>query len=146
MSIEQHQDFHIVRRIIRSFAPEYRLLATANLKPGEYVLDSARKTIEVAEGTEIHEAVAKMLFLMGHIALEDTPLFAPLFGKHLVNHKGKEADLVLALAELGCQADLLAAQSAIKILTSFWDIPLDEAHQLVDGCRMAQEEWRQYFS
>lgn len=146
MSIEQHQEFHIVRRILRSFAPEYRLLATSNLKIGDYVLDSNRKTIEVAEGTDIHEAVAKMLFLMGHVSLETNPVFAPLFGKHLHNHKGKEVELVTALAELGSQADLIAAQWATKVFTSFWEISEKDAHDLVDGCRMAQEEWHQYFS
>lgn len=145
MSIEQHQEFHVARRILRSLAPEYRLLATENLKSGDYLLDSRLKTIEIAEKTEIIEAIAKLLFLMGHVSLEKEPVFAPLFGKNISEYKGKENELITALVELGLEADKIAASWAVNVFCSFWDISHSEAKTLIESCLMTEDEWRKYF-
>lgn len=146
MSIEQHQDFHIARRVLRSIAPEYRLVATPIIAKGAFALDHVKKTLEVAEGTAVEEAVAKILFLMGHVVLQDNPIFLPLSGKNFHRYIGREPELISALAELGAQADFLAAQWSLQMFLAFWDIPTEKAQLLIESLRWSEEEWLQYFS
>jgi len=146
MSIEQHQDFHVARRVLRALAPEYRLLATPGIAAGHFAMDQTRKTLEVAEGTPVNEAVAKLLFLMGHIVLVDHATFAPLYGKGLERYKGKEDELISALAELGEQADVTASRWAHRVFLMFWDISSENAEELLEQCKWSRQEWKKYFT
>jgi|GEM_PF-4009843 len=146
MSIEQLQDFHQIRRILRAVAPEFRTLATNNLPSGEYALDLKKKTIEIGEGTPIKEAVNLMLFSVGHVLLTSDDKYDLFHGKGIAQWTGSEQDLVENLSELGESADGIAAKWAIDTLQAYWQQTEEQAKAEIDPLRMNKREWQSYFS
>ena len=146
MSIEQLQDFHQVRRILRAVAPEFRTLATNNLSSGEYALDVTKKTIEIGEGTPIKEAVNLMLFSVGHVLLRSNDKYELLFGKGIAQWSKSEEELIDNLSDLGESADAVAAKWAVDTLQAYWQQSEEEAKAAIDPLRMNKSEWRSYFS
>lgn len=146
MSIEQQQDFHQVRRILRAVAPDFRILATSAIKPGEYALDVQRKTIEVGEGTPIMEAVGCSLFSIGHLLLRNDESFSLFFGNGISDWKKSEGELVDELAEQGVSADQAAYLWAVSTIQAYWQLSEDDAKQRIGELRSSKEEWLKYFS
>jgi hypothetical protein len=146
VSIEQSNEIHLVRRILRAIAPEFRLLASSNLQAGESVLDAEAKTIEVGEATPIMEAVAAMLFQIGHLCLRNDPEFELLFGVGVAQWKFTEAELIDTLADLGQRADSNAARWAGEVLQDYWPVTSTRAKELMERQCWGRTEWREYFS
>jgi hypothetical protein len=147
MSIEQRQDFHVVRRLLKVIAPDFRLLASTALAPGDSVVDVRRRTIEVGESTEIMQAVGSLLFQIGHLILHNThPDFGIFFGRGLDQYEGKEDELVDKLSELGVEADRFASFWAKEIFKSYWPIKEEKVDEIIDDYCMDREQWKKYWA
>lgn len=147
MSIEQQQDFHVVRRILRVIAPDFRLLASADLDPGISVIDVQRHTIEVGETTEIMQAVGSMLFQIGHLMLRHNhPDFDIFFGRDLEQYEGREDELVDKLSGLGVDADRFAYRWATEIFKAYWPIQEKKADEIVGQYCWNRDQWKEYWS
>lgn len=145
MSIEQSNDFHVVRRLCKALAPEYRLLANIELKPGESVLDVRRKTVEVAENDDLHEALATLFFQIGHIILVPEPTLGLFFGKGLGRYQGTDEMLINDLAKQGARADRIASEWAARVFPSYFHIDQEAAKKYIDALRWDETQWRDYF-
>jgi hypothetical protein len=146
MSIEQLGDFHLVRRVLKTVAPEYRLLASSDLEAGESVLDVDRKTVEVGEATPMLEAVAAMLFNIGHLRHRDTQKFSLLFGKGVSAWQHTEDKLINALAHAGMVVDRLSAAWAEIVFCQYWNVEPTQARTMIQRYVWSQSDWKQYFS
>lgn len=146
MSVEQMNEFHVVRRILRALAPEYRLLASNNIQPGESVLDVTQKTIEVGETQDTFQAVSSLLFQIGHLMLKSNPEFGLLFGKGIREYPGNPDELIFQLASLGTRADVAAMAWASKIFESYWPLRHERIQSLLAQHVWGHEEWQEYFS
>lgn len=145
MSIEQHQDFHQVRRILKVVAPGFRILANEGLEENQAVCDVYNKTIEVGEKTEITQAVGALLFQIGHLLLRHHPDYSLFFGQGLSQYKEKEKELIEKLSELGVKADQSASRWANEIFQAYWPAK-DCGPQLIDRYKWSKQEWKEYFS
>lgn len=143
-SIEQSNTFHMVRRVAKLIAPDYRVFATLQLQPQDCVLDLAQKTIEVGENTEPLQAAVAVLFQLGHIRLQESPDFAEHSGKfpEAIN----ETRLISKLVKQGLKADKLAAQWATEILISTFNVPENNAKALTKSFCWSEEDWKTYYS
>jgi hypothetical protein len=139
-------DFHVVRRIVRALAPDYRLLASHEISPGESVLDVTKKTIEVGETRESLEAIPSLLFQVGHLLLRKDPVFGLLFGDDISSWRDTEEDLIEELADLGVKADKSAVRWATSIFQSYWSLPYAQASELIGQYAWTRSEWKEYFS
>lgn len=147
MSIEQRQDFHVVRRLLKVIAPEYRLLASSELSPGDSVIDVKRRTIEVGESTDIMQAVGSLLFQIGHLILRRThPDFDIFFGHGLEQYKDREDELIDKLSGLGVQADRFASFWAKEIFKAYWPIKEDRADEIIDDYCWNRDQWKEYWA
>lgn len=147
MSIEQQQDFHVVRRLLRVIAPDFRLLASSELSPGDSVIDVRRRTIEVGETTEIMQAVGSLLFQIGHLMLRHNhPDFDIFFGRGLEKYRGREDELIDKLSGLGVSADRFAYRWATEIFKSYWPVQENKADEIINRYCWNREQWREYWS
>ena len=146
MSIEQLQDFHQIRRILWVVAPEYVVLANEALHPGEIVLDVGTKHLEVGEGTDINEAVAALLFQIGHLKLRNLPECGLFFGHGVRGWVGHEVKLINRLAHIGQKVDAFAADWAKKSFRAFFPDRESGVDNLIDSYVWKKAEWRKYFS
>lgn len=146
MSIEQSNDFHVVRRLCKALAPEYRLLANSELKAGESILDVARKTVEVAENDDLLQALASLFFQIGHIILVPEPTLALFYGRGLGRYQGTDEMLINDLVKQGARADRIAAEWALKVFPSYFHIPKEQAHERINAMCWDEVQWREYFS
>lgn len=121
-------------------------MATVNLKPGEYVLDCARKTIEVGENTPIKDAVHSMLFSVGHLLLRNNEKYELLFGVGIREWRKSEAQLIDDLSDLGESADRVAGKWAIDTLQMYWQYSAEEGEAAIAHLRMNKKEWSEYFA
>ena len=145
MSIEQTNDFHMVRRLARIIAPEYRLFATENLPNDHCVLDVQRKKIEVKESGDTYNTIANVLFALGHVRLQNDPAYHLLFGEGIKAWQLSEEALVDKLARQGSKADKSAAAWAASVFRSYWPNKPDYQN-VFDGLVWSFAEWKAYFS
>jgi len=144
-SIEQSGTFHLARRIAKTVAPEFRIFATDQLKPGEIVLDLRRKTIEICETCDEMQAVAGVLFQLGHVRLmgrDGTDLEAH-FGK--ISPTADETFLVKDIIKQGIIADKLASEWATSVLSNTWNMDVSAAASLIDEYVWTEADWRSYY-
>lgn len=146
MSVEQTNDFHVVRRILRTLAPEYRILARRDLEAGSSVLDVKRRTVEVGETPDVMQAVSSLLFQIGHLRLSQDAQYDLFFGKGLSRWKGPIDVLIDRLARLGARADRLASQWASSIFQSYWAIDPKISDDTMHQHTWRYGEWKEYFS
>ena len=147
MSIEQQQDFHVVRRLLKVIAPDFRLLASEAVEPGDSVIDVKRRTIEVGENTEIFQAVGSLLFQMGHLMLRHNhPDFDIFFGQDLDKWIGREDDLIEKLSGLGVEADRFASRWAKTVFIAYWPIDEMKVDEIIDQYTMNRDQWKEYWS
>jgi hypothetical protein len=146
LSIEQLPAFHMVRRILKAVAPDFRLLANPQLEPGVSALDVSQKTVEISEDTEIFQAVAALLFQIGHLVLLKDQKYDLLFGRGFSSWVGSEGALVDRLSDLGVDADIFASNWALMVLISYWPLSDKKAKQLLSPYAWHKKDWTQYFN
>lgn len=144
-SIEQYSDFHVVRRILSSVEPTFRLVANPSLIKGGVALDCRKKTIEVGEGSDMKIALAAMLFSIGHLFLKRAGRYNYLFGEGLSFYKGDDSDLIEKLISDGVEADKLAMSWASQALQLFWGMTREEALDLVSRYVWDELLWTWHF-
>lgn len=69
MSLEQQNDFVILRRILRAVCPEYVIYTKSDMQPGQAFLDPDRQTIVLSDHTEVNMAIAAALFQIGKLKI-----------------------------------------------------------------------------
>lgn len=148
MSLEQTHSMHRARRILKALAPDFHFVATNRLEAEECVLDLNGKTIEIAEVTPMDQAVAAVLFNIGHIYVRAThPKYRLFYGsQELHAWHGREPKLIRKLARLGVITDKLAAQWALEAYVAYWPIQEDAARSLVARYVWPYNAWLNYFS
>lgn len=133
MSIERSPQFHQIRRILKTVAPDYRILANPGLKPGFSALDLRKKTIEIAEESSNKDSIPALIFQIGHA----------IYHKHY----GVEiSDSPENLARKNVEIDAFASGWTVDVLFSFFNFKLDDARNTVNGLVWSYEDWLSYFS
>jgi hypothetical protein len=143
-SVEQSQDFHVVRRVAALVAPGWRLFATPRLEAGAVALDLTRRTIELGEGTGAVELVAYAMFGLGQIRQQQRVRFNEFFGRGLRGWKGTDEELLNTLANQGVLADRDALGWARRALDAFW--PATDFSGALKNCAWQYNDWVRYFS
>lgn len=133
MSFERSSQFHQVRRILRTVAPDFRILANPNLKVGFSAIDFKKKTIEVSESeVVVEEIITSLLFQIGQA----------IWHKHHLSSSKTLDDFV----DESIKTDQFAAEWAVRVLLFFFSIQIDEARKQVDRLVWSREDWVFYFS
>lgn len=146
MSVEQTNDFHIVRRIVRMIAPDYRLFASSRVPEHACVLDIRQKTIEVGESNDVFQAISALLFQLGHLRLRNEPRYALFFGDGIREWQDSPEALVEKLARQGSKIDHAAVGWASSIFRSYWPDRPDITDTLMNLYVWNPEQWREYFN
>jgi hypothetical protein len=146
VSIEQTNDFHLVRRLARIIAPDFRLFATARVPDYACVLDLKKKTIEVGESDDIFRVIPALLFQLGHLKQKDDPRYALFNGNGVSEWPGSMDALVEKMSRQGVKADFEAAKWASSVFRSYWPDREDIEADLFDRYVSKLSEWRQYFN
>ncbi len=134
MSLERSSQFHQVRRILKTVAPDFRILANPELNAGFSALDLKKKTIEISESEEIvDDAVSSLLFQIGHA----------IWHKHNSVNLNQNAD---QLAAENFLIDQFALDWGTKVLTMFFGFRYDKAHNCMTRLVWSEEDWVFYFS
>jgi hypothetical protein len=102
------------------------------------------KTVEVGEETPVIEAVAALLFQIGHLVAKKQKRFAVLFGEGIRSWKESEEALLNRLAHDGHLVDRLASAWAQIVFRQYWDTP--EGEDLIRRHIWTTREWNEYFS
>lgn len=134
MNLERSSQFHQVRRILKTVAPDFRILANPGLAPGFSILDLQKKTIEVPEeGDSIEETVSCLLFQVGHAVWH--------------RYNGIDADgSTDHLAKQNVIIDQFASDWAIRAMASLFSFRFNEAQQRITRLVWSYEDWVSYFS
>lgn len=135
-SLEQNRKVHLARRLMRLFAPDFRIVALSDLPEKASVLDLSRKTIEISEECSVTEALAAILFSVGHLKARSQGLYTRHFGL-------KNASLDDLITE-GVQADSFAARWAYTQLVEVFHV--DDASRLLQVLVWDEATWRNYYS
>ncbi len=151
MSIEQTNDFHIVKRMVRTISPEYRVLASPRIPAGSCVMDAIQKTIELGESQDIPEAIAVLLFQVGHLRMSKDPRYAMFYGsgkpgKRIRDWKGTPEALIKKLATMGIKTDRAAAAWAAVTFSAYWPHLPDIYDDLASRYCWDRHQWRKYFA
>lgn len=142
-SIEQGHHFHLARRFVKLIAPEFRVFATDQLETDQCVLDLKAKTIEVSEDSSELQAVAGILFQLGHIRLRERKELSEHFGH--IKDIG-EARLVSRLVKQGVVADKLASDWAYNVFISNWSVDEKVAKSMVSRYVWKDTDWQSYYT
>lgn len=134
-SLEQNRKVHLARRLMRLFAPDFRIVALSELPPKASALDLARRTIEISEECTVSEALAAILFSVGHLKARALGLYA----RHFAVDTGSVDELV----NEGVQADSFAADWAYTQLVEVFRI--EEADKLLELLVWDEATWRNYY-
>jgi hypothetical protein len=133
LSLERSSQFHQVRRILKTVAPDFRILANPGLNAGFSALDLKKKTIEISESEEImDDAVSSLLFQIGHA----------IWHKHNCINLNQDAN---QLAAENALIDQFALDWGVKVLTTFFNFRYDQAHKSMTRLVWSQEDWVFYF-
>lgn len=146
MSIEQTNDFHVVRRIVRVLAPDYRLFASNRIPENACVLDVAQKTLEVGESQDVFQAIGALLFQLGQLRLKSNPRYRLFFGDGIREWPGTPEALVDKLAHLGVKVDRLASRWAAAAFRMYWPDREDIHDDIVQQYTWDFGQWREYFN
>lgn len=146
MSIEQTNDFHVCRRLVRIIAPDYRLFATPRVPEYACVLDVSQKTLEVGETSDVFQAIKALLFQLGHLRLRNDPRYSLFFGDDIKHWTGTPEALIETLARQGVKVDHSAAKWASSVFRSYWPDQEDIEPELFDLYVFKLGHWREYFS
>ena len=141
-SIEQTANFHLVRRIAKVIAPDFRIFATPQIDQDECILDLKRKTIEVGENTIELRAVAAILFQLGQLKIKKLDKFSEHFGKII---DVPEHRLIRTLAKQGEEVDQLACKWAVTLLMAHWGLEESKALSIVSPYIWTESEWITYY-
>ena len=133
MSIERSIQFHLVRRILKTVAPDYRILANPGLEPGFSALDLRKKTVEIGEESIPHDSVSSLLFQIGHA------IYHNRYGVDVSGSKEK-------LARLNSEIDQFASSWAIHVLFSYFHFKIDDARNTIGELVWDYDDWILYFS
>lgn len=142
-SVEHSNNFHMARRIVKAIAPDFRVFATEELEPGHSVLDLVNKTIEVPDFQDEIHTVALILFQVGHVRLKNTAGLEEHFGN--IEDIGSKR-LISRLVKQGANADRLAADWAVEVLTGVFNVTEARAKAIIEPQVWNEEEWRDHFS
>lgn len=134
MSLERSLQFHQVRRILKTVAPDYRILANPGLNQGFSAIDLSKKTIEISEseGT-IETAVPSLLFQIGHAIWHRHNGFEENLSKEDYSHQNE-------------MIDQFASEWATKVLTMYFHFDSDKARKQVTQLVWSYKDWVFYFS
>jgi len=148
MSLEQLQSVHQVRRILKAAFPEFRIIAVDSLGAGFCCLDLKKKTIEISEETPEPQAIAALLFNVGHLHVMKNHRKWRLFygSKEIFNWKNRESKLVKKMSRLGVLTDRAACEWAIEAYLAGWTIADDLADSLVGRYSWNYNAWLHFFS
>lgn len=134
-SLEQNRKVHLARRLMRLFAPDFRIVALSDLPAKASALDLQKKTIEVSEECEVPEALAAILFAVGHLKARAQGLFTKHFGVGIAS--------VDELICEGVQADLFASDWAYTQLVEVFRV--EDASKLLEVLVWDEATWRNYY-
>lgn len=146
MSIEQYQDFHQVRRLLKVIAPEFDIFATPEIPVGSVCYDLRKKSLEIGEGTEMMQAVGALLHSIGHLILRYHPDYGLFFGRGLRDWEGTDEELITLLSTLGERADQFSRGWATQVFKAYWQQHEDQADAIIDRYCMGHDEWHSYWS
>jgi hypothetical protein len=134
LSLERSPQFHQVRRILKTVAPDFRILANPGLDQGFSALDLLKKTIEISESEEeAKQAIPSLLFQIGHA----------------IWHRHNGVNVKLTTEELASQnasIDQFAFDWATKALVMYFCFELDDARKRMTQLVWSHEDWVFYFS
>jgi hypothetical protein len=125
MSIEQRDDFIVLRRLLKGVAADYVLYTTSALPASHSSLDVDKKIISISENTDIPTAIASALFQIGRLS------------SHL-NPREESADVATAMY----RADKAAAKWAFNSYMLFWsEADAGEIREIINGMVRSIDEW-----
>jgi len=141
-SLEHSPKFHMVRRIAKVIAPDFRILARSDFHRQQSCLDLHEKTIEVSETASEFEMVGYVLFHLGHLRLMGQKKFESHFGS--IQDQDEKA-LVAKLSKQGTDADHKAYQWAIDVFMGNFNVSPERAHAIISGQIWNESEWTEYY-
>lgn len=142
-SIEHSPKFHMIRRIAKVIAPDFRILARSDFERQESCLDLKEKTIEVSEKATPFEAVGIALFHLGHLRLKSQKRFSDHFG----DFKSDNAEeIVKRLSRQGAMADRYAAEWALSVFVGNFNVDQARAESIISAQIWSEEDYEDYFA
>lgn len=142
-SIEHSTKFHMARRISKTVAPEFRILARSDFSRQESCLDLEEKTIEVSESAPPFEAVGAILFHLGHLRLREDKRFANHFGSFTTQ---SEKELIKKLVREGVMADHLAVEWALEVFLNNFGVSPERAKAILTSQMWSEVDWEAYYA
>jgi hypothetical protein len=142
-SIEHSHKFHMVRRLVRAVAPDFRLLARKELGREQSCLDVHEKTIEVSESATEMEMVGAALFQLGHARLLGIQKYKEHFGE--IKDQDEKA-LIKKLITQGIEADTLAATWSLGVFLDNFNVDNDRAIAIIMSHKWTADDWNDYYN
>ena len=136
MSLEQQNDFIVLRRILKIISPEYVIYTRSDLHANQAVLDAEHKIISISEFTEPKRAIALALFNIGKLRGD----------VKMPEASDSDAEFDRALAASLARRDKTAAQWAFNAYMAFWpeagaDGNATEVKKMLDECVLTPFRW-----
>jgi hypothetical protein len=135
-SLEQTEDFQLLRRVLRAIAPDYVLYTHLEMLPGATSLDIEKKTIVIADRTDIVAARAIALFQIGQLRFPLERFVQP-------NPNPTELEQIVAVAMR--KRDTQAANWAVWCSMALWpDQDIEVLKSTVRSLTSTQFEWLRF--
>ena len=129
-SIEQLKSINIARRLLRLWAPEYRIVALEGLERAVSALDRIKKTIEVSELSSEAEALAAVLFWVGSLKYPQ-PEYNLDMSSYCLEH---------------AEADRQAANWSMRMLILLFGFEPEAAEELISPLIWGERDYLEHFS